>query len=91
MAQKIPLNIKSPQRSKPYTGPVWIIRMFILLRNVQAYAEPLWQASGLARRNDGASGWLPENRQVYPVRCGTSAQDDTGLNYGPVRRPGGTI
>ena len=65
MAQKIPLNIKSPQRIKPYTRPVWIIRMFILLRNVQAYAEPLWQASGLARRNDGASGWLPENRQEY--------------------------
>ena len=39
MAQKIPLNIKSPQRSKPYTGPVWIIRMFILLRAGFFYAR----------------------------------------------------
>ena len=36
MAQKIPLNIKSPQRSKPYTGSVWIIRMFILLVKIES-------------------------------------------------------
>jgi len=54
MEQKISLNIKSPQKRKPYTGPVvWIIRIFILLRSVQAYAEPLWRASGLARRPGG--------------------------------------
>ena len=63
MEQKISLNIKSPQKRKPYTGPVvWIIRIFILLRSVQAYAEPLWRAGGLARRNSEASGWLPESR-----------------------------
>ena len=74
MAQKISLNIKSPQKRKPYTGSVWIIRIFILLRNVQAYAKPLWRASGLARRSGEASGWLPESRQEYPVHCGSEHQ-----------------
>ena len=62
MGQKISFKVKSPQKKKPYTGPVWIIRIFILLRSVQAYAEPLWRAGGLARRNSEASGWLPESR-----------------------------
>ena len=62
MAQKITPKVKSPQNRKPYKGPVWIMRIFILLRSVQAYAMPLWRAGGLARRNSEASGWLPESR-----------------------------
>ena len=53
MGQKISFKVKSPQKKKPYTGPVWIIRIFILLRSVQAYAEPLWWAGGFARRSGG--------------------------------------
>ena len=53
MGQKISFKVKSSQKKKPYTGPVWIIRIFILLRSVQAYAEPLWRAGGLARRSGG--------------------------------------
>ena len=30
-------------------------------------------------------GFLKIDRK-NPVHCGTSAQDDTGLHYGPVRR-----
>ena len=50
---------------------------FKLLRNIQAYAEPLWRASGLARRIGSTTGRLLHIPSV---------QKNTGLFYKDLQR-----